>query len=66
MIVELGLDARIADGLRAIGDGLSEIVVEGRTIRGRAATGAIALPRVLAALDDAGLPVASAAILASR
>jgi ABC-2 type transport system ATP-binding protein len=62
VILELAADAQVADGLRAIGSGLSELVAEGRTIRGRAAVGATALPRVLAALDDAGIAVSSATV----
>ncbi|HEX4058867.1 MAG TPA: ATP-binding cassette domain-containing protein [Galbitalea sp.] len=62
VILELAPEVAVSDGLRAIGDALAEIVVEGRTIRGRAAVGAVALPRVLAALDDAGVGVASATV----
>jgi ABC-2 type transport system ATP-binding protein len=62
VILELGGDGAIGDALRSIGGKLTEIVVEGRTIRGRAPIGAVALPQVLGALDEARLPVASATV----
>jgi ABC-2 type transport system ATP-binding protein len=62
VILELGGDAGADIALRVIGGTLSEVIVEGRMIRGRAANGAAALPRVLAALDEANLPVASATV----
>jgi ABC-2 type transport system ATP-binding protein len=39
-----------------------DVHVEGRTLRARADSGAVALPTVLTALDAAGLPVASATL----
>ncbi|MFE6234511.1 ATP-binding cassette domain-containing protein [Cellulosimicrobium sp. NPDC057862] len=39
-----------------------DVHVEGRTLRARADSGAVALPTVLTALDVAGLPVASATL----
>ncbi|MDF9875250.1 ATP-binding cassette domain-containing protein [Cellulosimicrobium cellulans] len=42
--------------------GVRDVHVEGRTLRARADSGAVALPAVLAALDAAGLPVASASL----
>jgi ABC-2 type transport system ATP-binding protein len=42
--------------------GVRDVHVEGRTLRARADSGAVALPAVLAALDAAGLPVASATL----
>ena len=62
VILELGADTSVDAARRAIGDTLSDVVVEFRTIRGRAAVGAVALPRVLAALDEARLSVASATV----
>jgi ABC-2 type transport system ATP-binding protein len=41
---------------------LGDVIVDGRTLRGRAAVGATALPQVLGALDDASLRVASATV----
>jgi ABC-2 type transport system ATP-binding protein len=43
-------------------DGLREAVVDGRTLRARADHGARSVPPVLAALDAAGLPVASVTV----
>ncbi|HEX4442803.1 MAG TPA: ATP-binding cassette domain-containing protein [Galbitalea sp.] len=62
VILELGADTSVDAARSAIGNTLSEVVVEFRTIRGRAAVGAVALPRVLGALDEAGLSVASATV----
>ncbi|WP_336722642.1 ATP-binding cassette domain-containing protein [Cellulosimicrobium cellulans] len=42
--------------------GVRDVHVEGRTLRARADSGAVALPTVLTALDAAGLPVASATL----
>ena len=64
VFVELGVDTDVTEALRAISrvTGLSEVIVDGRVIRARAAIGAIALPQVLGALDDAALRVASATV----
>jgi ABC-2 type transport system ATP-binding protein len=64
VIVELGTETDVAEAVRAIdrAGNLSDVIVEGRTVRGRATVGAIALPHVLAALDDAHLTVASATV----
>jgi ABC-2 type transport system ATP-binding protein len=64
VFVELAADTSIEDALRAISTvvGVSEVIVDGRTIRGRATVGSIALPQLLGALDDAALPVASATV----
>jgi ABC-2 type transport system ATP-binding protein len=43
-------------------EGLSEITLEGRTIRARAERGARAVPLVLASLEQAGIPVLSATV----
>jgi ABC-2 type transport system ATP-binding protein len=61
VIVELTHDADIAAASARIAtiDGLSEVLVTGRTIRGRAASGATVLPVLLAAL---GTAVASATV----
>jgi ABC-2 type transport system ATP-binding protein len=55
---EVDAAARIAARL----PGLTEVVLDGRVLRSRAASGAAALPLVLAALDEAGIPVASATV----
>ena len=44
---------------RVIGDIGSEVNVEGQHVRTRVPNGAAAIPRILGALDDAGVPVAS-------
>ena len=64
VIVELHGDTSVEAALIALQkvDGLSEVIVEGRSLRGRAAAGAIALPLVLGALDEASLKVASATV----
>jgi len=54
------LAGRVADAVRA--SGVRDVRVEGRTLRARADAGAVALPAVLAGLDAAGLPVASATL----
>jgi ABC-2 type transport system ATP-binding protein len=46
----------------AVIEGLSEVVMEGRTIRARAERGARAVPMVLASLEQAGIPVVSATV----
>jgi ABC-2 type transport system ATP-binding protein len=64
VFVELAPETDLDAALRAIRaiDVMSEVLVDGRTIRGRAAIGAVALPQVLGALDDATLRVASATV----
>jgi ABC-2 type transport system ATP-binding protein len=64
VIVELAPEARTESALSAMTNvaGLRELTVDGRTVRARADAGGSALPRVLAALEDAGLPVASATV----
>jgi ABC-2 type transport system ATP-binding protein len=64
VFVELAVDTDIADALRAISraNAITEVIVDGRVVRGRAAIGAVALPQVLGALDDAALKVASATV----
>ena len=42
--------------------GVSELVVDGRLLRARAADGAAAIPSLITALEQSGLPVASATI----
>ena len=56
------VDPSAASAIVAGVDGVSEVLVDGRTVRGRAAAGAVTLPHVLAALDGAGLAVASATV----
>lgn len=64
VIVELASGEDAAEGLRLLKrlPGLDEVLVDGRVLRSRAASGAGALPQVLAALDDARLAVASATV----
>jgi len=64
VIVELTSGADAAEGLRLLErvPGLDEVLVDGRVLRGRAASGAEALPRVLAVLDDARLAGARLAV----
>jgi ABC-2 type transport system ATP-binding protein len=64
VFVELGADANLDAALRVVAGitGLSEVVLDGRVIRGRAPVGAVALPQVLAALDEQRIPVASATV----
>jgi ABC-2 type transport system ATP-binding protein len=64
IFVELAPDTDIATAVRTIShvSGLSDVLVDGRSLRGRAAVGAIALPQLLGALDAAGLRVASATV----
>jgi ABC-2 type transport system ATP-binding protein len=64
VIVELAPDARVDLAMSALSrvTGLRELSADGRTVRARAEIGATALPRVLAALEDAALPVASATV----
>jgi ABC-2 type transport system ATP-binding protein len=60
---ELAAD-RIAEAVRRVRSvaGLAEVVLDGRVLRSRAASGASALPQVLASLDEAGIPVAAATV----
>jgi ABC-2 type transport system ATP-binding protein len=64
VIVELTSGEDAAEGLRLLErlPGLHEVLADGRVLRSRAASGAGALPQVLAALDDARLAVASATV----
>jgi len=64
VIVELASSQDAAEGLRLLErlPGLDEVLVDGRVLRSRAASGAGALPQVLAALDGARLAVASATV----
>jgi ABC-2 type transport system ATP-binding protein len=64
VLVELSPETDLDAALGAISriGALSEVLVDGRTVRGRAAVGAVALPQVLGALDDANLKVASATV----
>lgn len=52
---------RVTDAVRGC-EGVGEVHLEGRTLRARAVSGAVALPAVLTALDGAGVPVASATL----
>ena len=62
--VELRSDTDAGAALEAVTrvPGLSEVLLDGRVIRGRATAGAAALPHVLAALDAGRLAVASATV----
>ncbi len=51
-----------APGLLAGVEGLREVVLDGRSLRARADSGAVALPAALAALEGAGIAVASATV----
>ena len=64
IVVELNEPERNRDATHLIAglDGLREPVVDGRTVRARAEHGARAVPAVLAALDGAGIGVASVTI----
>ena len=64
IVVELIEPERNRDATHLIAglDGLREPVVDGRTVRARAEHGARAVPAVLAALDGAGIGVASVTI----
>ena len=64
VIVELTspVDAEAGRSLLERLPGLDEVLVDGRVLRSRAASGAGALPQVLAALDEAHLAVASATV----
>jgi ABC-2 type transport system ATP-binding protein len=64
VFVELAPETDLQAALTAISrvSELRDVIVDGRTLRGRAAVGAVALPRVLGALDGASLRVASATV----
>ncbi|HEY5221831.1 MAG TPA: ATP-binding cassette domain-containing protein [Microbacteriaceae bacterium] len=64
VIVELAPDALTERALPALSRvaGLRELTADGHTVRARADVGAAALPRMLAALEDAAVPVASATV----
>ena len=64
VVVELAGDADPFAGLAALQrvDALREIAADGRTLRARADSGATTLPNALAALEAAGVPVASATV----
>jgi ABC-2 type transport system ATP-binding protein len=51
-----------ASGALAVVDGLREVAVDGRVLRARADSGATAVPAALAALEAAGVPVASVTV----
>ena len=63
LVVELAssVNGRALDAVSAV-EGVSEAAIEGRVLRARADVGARALPAVLAALDAAGVPVATATV----
>ncbi|MEV8213892.1 ATP-binding cassette domain-containing protein [Leifsonia sp. NPDC077715] len=64
IVVELAGDADPVAGLSALGrvDALREVGGDGRTLRARADVGASTLPLALAALEAAGVAVASATV----
>jgi ABC-2 type transport system ATP-binding protein len=64
VFVGLSPDTDIAEALRAISrvQGLSDVLADGRILRARADLGSVALPQILAALDEAQLSVASATV----
>jgi len=55
-------DAVLATPLVSEVPGLSDVLVDGTTLRARAESGARAVPAVFAVLDDAGITVASATV----
>ncbi len=58
-----GTTATCARLTRVVGEaGLADVVVDGAQVRGRAESGSAALPAVLAALESAGITVASATV----
>jgi ABC-2 type transport system ATP-binding protein len=62
--VELGdpeTNGRVHEALRRV-HGVGEVTVEGRSLRARAENGATAAPEVLAALESAGVKVASVTV----
>jgi ABC-2 type transport system ATP-binding protein len=64
VFVELAPDTDVARSLSAISrvSGLNDVLADGRTLRARADIGSVALPQLLAALDEARLKVASATV----
>jgi ABC-2 type transport system ATP-binding protein len=62
VFVELAGDANPDEALAAVSRVLREVLLDGRVIRGRADVGSVALPHVLAALDERHLAVASATV----
>jgi ABC-2 type transport system ATP-binding protein len=62
-LAEPHVDGAVRDAIERAG-GVRELMVDGRTVRARVDSSATAIPAVLAALDGAGLPVAS--VLVSR
>jgi ABC-2 type transport system ATP-binding protein len=64
VVIELAPDASREAALRALDrvPTLREVAGTGRTVRARADRGAVSLPLALAALDEAGLVVASATV----
>jgi ABC-2 type transport system ATP-binding protein len=59
--LEASVNGRALDAISAV-EGITETAIEGRMLRARADAGARALPGVLAALDAAGVPVATATV----
>jgi ABC-2 type transport system ATP-binding protein len=62
VFIELRADADPTRALAAVSGVLREALLDGRVIRGRADVGSVALPLVLAALDESRLAVASATV----
>ena len=64
VFVELSPDTDVSNSLGAISrvHGLSDVLADGRVLRARADIGSVALPQILAALDEARLKVASATV----
>jgi ABC-2 type transport system ATP-binding protein len=64
VFVELAPDTDVSQALNAISrvHGLSDVLADGRVLRARADIGSVALPQILAALDEARLKVASATV----
>ncbi len=62
-LVEAHNDGDVRNAIERL-DGVRELKIEGRSVRARVESSATAIPAVLAALDGAGIPVAS--VLVSR
>jgi ABC-2 type transport system ATP-binding protein len=60
-LAEPGHDARVGEALRPVA-GVSDVRIDGRSVRARAEHGATAVPAVLSALESAGLTVSSVAM----
>lgn len=60
-LVQGEAEDKVRDALKAL-EGVGEVVTDGRLLHARATQGATAVPGMLAALESAGLPVASVTV----